>query len=67
MNYLGHDLYQDRLQISKQWYRCKKCKIRYFYGEFVSAFYSSDHAYDNLKMVLKDITCEEYIIKSIIE
>lgn len=74
MKYFGHDLYNDRLNISPYWFRCSpywfrcsKCKIRLFYNEFFQCFYDSTHSFDNITEQLTDITCDEYIIKNIIE
>ncbi len=58
MNILGHNfikLYNK----SVDWYICSKCKIKYYDGEFVKCFYE--------KWPINDISCDEVIIKSIIE
>lgn len=62
INIFGHDLYLEMfLNNTKYWYRCKKCNIRYFSGEFIKSFYNNDSLH------IKNITCDEYIIKQIIK
>lgn len=47
---------------SRHWYKCTKCGIKYYNGEFVQGYGRND--YDDK---LENLTCDEIIIKQIIE
>lgn len=64
INYLNHDLKQYHEVINHiktlHWYKCTKCNLLIYYFEFTIP--QNNYVYLDL-----DLTCEEYIIKNIIE
>jgi hypothetical protein len=65
--YLGHNFTINKVSKNTtiRWYICTKCKIKYYCGEFVTGF--SGFGNYNKGIDLDHITCDELIIKSIIE
>ncbi len=61
MYYFGHNLEAWLSNAkSRKWYRCKVCNIEFYYSDYFKQFY-----YDNFP--IKAITCNDFIIKSILE
>ena len=67
MEELGHD-FVSRYNMGNESYNyiCLKCKLKVYYDKkYERIFY---YLYDNMKLWKKvDITCEEWVIKNIIE
>ncbi len=68
MEYLGHT-FTNHPTKAKRWYICSKCTVEYYKGETIDAFYSpyAFHLLNNRIGLIDDISCDEYIIKSILE
>lgn len=64
LNYLGHDLYKSQNVDTDGFFLCKKCTVKIDYLEGARREYlycSEDEKYT------PNMTCDEFVIKSIIE
>lgn len=61
-SYLKHEFMPD---VRNSWYKCTKCNIKYYCGEFVTGFAGFSNY--NRRIDLDNMTCDEVIIKNIIE
>lgn len=65
MIYLNHKF--KRLHPNNDyWWKCLKCNIFFFTGETIKEFHFNIHN-THIKNAIEYITCEEFIIKQIIE
>lgn len=68
MNYLGHDFYKCEESLYR--FRCKNCNIEYFKSEYIEYFIIVElniNTIDLISIINFKITCDEMIIKNIIE
>lgn len=68
LNYKNHNL-SLALKISNQHYYCNKCGYYIFDGAFAKTLvkFPSDYTYGTLFLNLRSLTCEEIIIKDLLE
>lgn len=59
---MKHDFIPDN---NNFWYKCKKCNIKYYNGEYISGFGRNDEF--SAFSAIENLTCDEIIIKKIIE
>lgn len=64
LQYLGHSFISTRGSL--YWHKCSVCKILAFISEANYWLYDYDH-FEKDTVNIKDINCNEYLIKSIIE